>query len=601
MRSLKNKKSFLGAICITLPLVVLFNLSMNWIAPGVNWHKAFVFFISMFGILGVPFLTLKISWLQKLVEAIVDWFEGRYVYMKENKRTIAKYAGVLLALVLVALVICVVVYGHMSQPFFIRKCIYVVSLELILAFLFYYRKNCYEKIAEIFVLVALILGMMTIFVMPREIGVVQDDDTHYIRTVSLVSVFDYVKYDTDKHMSQNYEMYVNQYRNGDFSGEKIKEQEEDIAALYGRENAVYENIFDIVNYKSYKTLLGSYDVAYIAPAVAMILAKGLHLPFALVFFAGKLGFLLVYVITVFFAIKTLKYGKLLMAALALSPTILFFSGNYSYDSWVMAFTLLSYSYFLRVFQDDEAKVDVALLVKMWGFLLLAVIPKMPYILLGIPFLFIPAKRFSNPRLCQWYRIIFWSGFLLGIVGVWYYITHGGMGAGDLRGGEGISPGWQLLVICASPMDYVVKLLSFLRQYVSPGQMNGTLCAFGYVGIGKFGVFYLGMLYVLALLDRKEQPVKYGGIRVVSLATVFLTLCAVATIFYLIYTPVGFGTVLGCQQRYMYPLLFGALYFLGFDGWLSKFISNKNRMATLVFLLCAVIYCYNFNYVFLMNL
>ncbi len=132
-------------------------------------------------------------------------------------------------------------------------------------------------------------------------------------------------------------------------------------------------------------------------------------------------------------------------------------------------------------------------------------------------------------------------------------------------------------------------------------MNGTLCAFGYIGTGKFGVFYLGMLYVIALLDRKEQPVKYGGIRVVSLATVFLTLCAVATIFYLIYTPVGFGTVLGCQQRYMYPLLFGALYFLGFDGWLSKYISNKNRMATLVFLLCAVIYCYNFNYVFLMNL
>lgn len=601
MKKLKNRKSFFGALCLMFPLVVLFNLSMNWMTPEINWHKVFVAFISLFGILGVPFLTLKIQWMQDMVEYIVDWCIRRFTFVRDNKKNIAKYAGVILLLAVFVLLICLIGYSNASDRFFIRKYIYVFSIELLLMVFFYYRKRFFERIAEVFALCALILGMMTVFVMPMEIGVVPDDDTHYIRTVSLVSVFDYVKYDTDKHMSENYAMYVNQYRNGDFSGDKIKEQEENISALDDRKNAVYENIFDIVNYTSYKTLLGSYDVAYVAPAIAIILAKGLHLPFAFVFYAGKLGFLFVYVGVVFGAIKELKYGRLLMATLALSPTILFLAGNYSYDSWVMAFTLLSYSYFLKTFQDDDVKVDIAMLVKMWGFLLLAVIPKMPYILLGIPFLFIPAQKFSSIRLCKWYRIIFWSGFILAVIGVRYYLFHGGMGAGDLRGGEGISPSWQLIVILASPKEYLMKLMSFLQYYVSPGQMNETLCAYGYIGNGKYGIFYVGILWCVAMLDRKRTTIKYGVVRLVSLATVFLTLCALATIFYLIYTPVGYETVLGCQQRYMYPILFAAFYFLGFDGVFSKYVSNRNLMSMIVIFLCAVVYCYNFNYVFLMNL
>ena len=54
-------------------------------------------------------------------------------------------------------------------------------------------------------------------------------------------------------------------------------------------------------------------------------------------------------------------------------------------------------------------------------------------------------------------------------------------------------------------------------------------------------------------------------RVLWMFVLFGTACLVATSMYIAFTPVGMGTINGCQPRYMLPLFFPAMMLLGVMG------------------------------------
>ncbi len=64
--------------------------------------------------------------------------------------------------------------------------------------------------------VALILGMTTILSGPRYVGITPDDETHFARSISLVSLFDGVKYEAETKMLEDYRSCWRVFRQNDF-------------------------------------------------------------------------------------------------------------------------------------------------------------------------------------------------------------------------------------------------------------------------------------------------------------------------------------------------------------------------------------------------
>lgn len=55
----------------------------------------------------------------------------------------------------------------------------------------------------------------------------------------------------------------------------------------------------------------------------------------------------------YFAIKKLKNGKILLAVIGLSSTTMFMASTMSYDYWVIGFTTLGYSFFISELQNRD--------------------------------------------------------------------------------------------------------------------------------------------------------------------------------------------------------------------------------------------------------
>ena len=511
-----NRNSLISFACVAV-IILLFNLSMNWSAqPGFNWHKAFVAVLSVIAIAASPFLPTIFTALKKLF--------GREK-TEENGLTQEK--------------------TDIFAP------------------------------ENIFLVAVLIMGLSTMFILPKTIGYVMDDDTHYIRSVSLVSLFDFVKYDTDTKMSEDYEAMVSFYNNmKPYDREFIRSYEKELSDLFKRENSIYTNIFihKGPEVQGYKTLLGAYDVAYIPQAFLMILAKGLHLPFAAVYIAGKLATLLTYAAVMYFSIKRLKYGKIMLSILALIPTSVFLASGYGYDHFVYAFLIAGYSVFLSIMQDPEKKFKTKDMVLMYLFFVLSIIPKWLYAFMVLPAFFIPADKFESDKLKKTYRIVIASGAALAIAGCIFFLKKGGLGSGDPRGPEGINPLWQLLYITSEPVN---SLGSVVRYYVSCFSTEGLkdiFCRYGYFGTGILEPVIIIMLFILAVFDgnpENETKAKTDVVRWVTVGASVLMGVFICLAFYIIYTPFGADTVYGVQGRYFIPMLFPFLYYAG-----SNTLKNK---------------------------
>ncbi|MCR5143868.1 MAG: DUF2142 domain-containing protein [Lachnospiraceae bacterium] len=567
-------------ICVLL--VVIFNSSMNWLDGCALWHKLFVAAISVFGVAIFPLAVYK--W-PKLNDLMCEFIHTVVRWMKNVKDNWRDYALSLLGYVLIYVVIFVVQYViYTDDSFNTWKYIFFCGCATLIITLFKIARNAYEnhielKVEKMFVVLALVIGLTTIFSSPRYIAISPDDDTHWARTASLVSVFDFVKYDSENVMFMFYADGLEIVKNHDYSYEQMKQNGDTLNELYGRDKAVLADVLNNADPTGYDTQLGEYAPAYVAPAVAMIIAKGLHLPYTAVFMAGKIGILLAFIAIMYAAIKRVKYGKILIALIGLSPTTLYWACSYSYDWWVLSWLVLAYAIFIGELQQPDKPISNKTLFAMFACATIGIIPKWVYIVLTIPFLFIPKYKFKDDKQRRWfYGIIAILAFISFMIYVYPVFTHG-LGPGDTRGGEGINPSWQLWYIFYDKKKYLGLLTSFMLDFVNPAKAGGYLTTIGYLGTSQGGVLAFILLAVTAIVDRGANKVKsYKWARVVTMLVTIIGIAGICTVFYLIYTPVAADIINGCQPRYLIPFLLPFMYMLGRDGNFLSARINKNAYA-----------------------
>ncbi|MBQ2089053.1 MAG: DUF2142 domain-containing protein, partial [Lachnospiraceae bacterium] len=303
---------------VVVALITIFNLSMCWLPECAAWHKILVALISVCGIVVLPIMVMKFDFAYNIVASICSRFISIAKWLVENRITVIRDAGICL----VSYVVIYIAERIAGQGTVNIWRVYFWSGIVTLIVCWYEILKRYKtiKVESAFVIIAIVLGLTTILSSPRHVAAVPDDEIHWGRAASLVSVFDSVKYDSENTM---YNTTIDQFYkvlNHEYTYEDMHGYDESLNELYGRNHAMVADVLNRDDTVGYDTHLGTYSIAYVAPAIGMIIAKGLHLPYTCILIAGKLGILLAYIAIIYGAIRRLRYGKVLVSVIALMPT-----------------------------------------------------------------------------------------------------------------------------------------------------------------------------------------------------------------------------------------------------------------------------------------
>ena len=116
------------------------------------------------------------------------------------------------------------------------------------------------------------------------------------------------------------------------------------------------------------------------------------------------------------------------------------------------------------------------------------------------------------------------------------------------------------------------LFYFLKEYLSfQNSMKINFATLGYLGTTNYSILGLILMVFVCATDKNNYDIwnRYGLSRCAALILSGICVILIASALYISFTPVGYGTVLGCQQRYILPLLFPILALIA-----PKYIDNK---------------------------
>ncbi len=316
------------------------------------------------------------------------------------------------------------------------------------------------------------------------------------------------------------------------------------------------------------------NIGFLPASIFMLIARLLNMPFHLMFAAGKLANLLLYLCVMYFAIKTVKVGKIFMCVLALMPTTLYLATSYSLDGVVFSFMMLGFSVFLTEYLEPEKKISVKRQIVYVLSMIMAALPKALYIPMVLTGLALPKSKYSSKR----NRYIFRTVVVLSCFVVLVPVLFAAPDLSDARGGD---------TNVMSQLGYIYyHFFRAVKMFI--GDIVSTLPEYVFGGLGKVSFNILGtmedklaavppILMVFVLLTEswngvKKKIGKYTVLWIWLLTAGVIGMMWVAM--YLAYTPVGARTVVGVQPRYYAPLIFPIFMTLTTDK-IQCHISKRN--------------------------
>lgn len=564
-------RNYLSVLVVMIVLMNIFYNSFYFAYEGFSKRKFVMWAIIVFGIVVVPILSVLIKPLRRLVTRIIEKVRSFFKKMYYNWQKLLLFCAVLVAVIVISAVV-----GKLSGNVNIGHMVFGV-LFIVQCILFF--KNTFAVKPELlFLVTALTVGSVLIGVSPARLGVSWDDQIHYERTLNLSNYLNGIIYDADIQIISD--CYMSEDR-------MYAYQQDSREAYYEKLN----NIYDTRGTRIYSfSETDIWSVAYIPSAIGIVLGRGLHMSFVHIFMMGRFFNLLAYSIIIYFAIKKLRYAKVLAATVGLLPTSLFMACCYSYDSWVIAFCMLGYAHFTYELQNMERKVSAKNMVLSVLFIVIGCMPKAVYFPLLFPLLFMPAKKFESKkqRIMYYVYIVLAALFLVASFIIPTITSTSALT--DIRGDEGVDSGKQISYIIHNPLTYAKVLFSFLADFLSLDATGGYTQFFAYMGMGKYVVLATVIVIVVAFLDRNANRYKTGIVRIATFIGAFGAIILCATALYISFTKVGGTTVKGCSPRYILPIVFPVLYAVGSDGVSNKF--NRKMFVSIPILIMAATFMIN---------
>lgn len=425
--------------------------------------------------------------------------------------------------------------NYRNMYVFISLCVWII-----ISTIYWYIKNNKIKFEKMFLIVGSMLSCMFIVLLPNRLNISYDDQIHYKNIVAL-------SHYPDKSVSVAEDDYylscfVPQLKNScdvkDKSYHNIRNDS------YSKRTSVGYN--ENITYKS---------VVYMPVAIAMMILRGIGLNLSLIILGAKLAGMLFYLYIVYRGMKHLKNGKMVVAAASTMPGAMFIIANFNYDYWLIGLTLYSTCYIVGEYQNPDKYIKIKDFVYIIASTLLGIAVKVVYIpLLGI-IAFLPKKKFEKKKGIVAFRCFFCGIVICAIIGFAILIFGGGLGIGDTRGGEEINAMGQIKYILSNPLQYTKTLLTFIKDYWSIKKIPDYNTATAYLmkPAGYWGYVAAFMLLVM-LYDRSDNNTVKWYLSASSILIGFITSCMVATALYVVYNPVGSLSIVGCQARYLFPII-----------------------------------------------
>lgn len=299
-------------------------------------------------------------------------------------------------------------------------------------------------------------------------------------------------------------------------------------------------------------------IVYLPVAVTLLLARGLGIPVSIYIILGRMASILFYVYAVYRGMRHLKSGKVVMATASMVPIALFVSANYNYDYWLIALISYSFARLIGEYQRPEEVITWKSLAVIVGSFGIASVVKPVYVpLLGL-LMFLPKSKFKTKK--NWYLYIgFFVVLILGMAAViGKLVFGGGLGSGDVRGGEAVDAAAQIQYIINHPKTFMQTLMTFMKTYISPASIKLDLVDTAYIPRKEWLGSWVFVWLILAAFFDRDRDINRRISWMPKAAMVllaFVCACAAAAAMYIVFTPVGEGNIYGCQGRYLLPILF----------------------------------------------
>lgn len=350
-----------------------------------------------------------------------------------------------------------------------------------------------------------------------------------------------------------------------------------------------------------QTKMINYDRrAYLPMAVFMAIGRMLKLPFAWMLMFSKLGNLLMYTVVCFFAIRTAKQAKGLVAVLALLPNSIFTASQFCYDACVNSFLLLGMVLAANEFFTPKTQVRPRNVAAILICLIIGSYAKPVYILMGCVLLFWGNGKFPSKRAAWVFRGALTTLILCMLYEILAKSATGGSAmvtlanGGDIRM-EGTNMLGQLKHIFGAPFSYAGQLLKSMfgrvadwftgkDQFLMYAYLStpGTLCTWIFFGTAAFAA-------LVGCKEEQRSRLKTGDAALFAVM-VFGMSAVVWTVLYMSFNAVGSPVIVGVQNRYFTPMLFP--FFVCFLNGRLVWKWSKERYYQILFGIMAglLLYC-----------
>lgn len=327
---------------------------------------------------------------------------------------------------------------------------------------------------------------------------------------------------------------------------------------YLKDNAAYIDNGQEEFRLTHRTTSGMATFAYIFTALTINIARLLKVSFANIYILTRLTTLITYLITMTFAIKIIKKGKMLLAVIGLMPTLMFLATTVSYDPVVMGFTSLGLAFIFNEIIEPDMEIswkNYILGAFFLGFGCLAKAIYAPLFLIGLMY---PKTKFKDKK----QKLIMKSGFafcFIVLMAAAILPTLMGQDGGDNRGGDTSHIG-QLSYMMSNIFGYFGLLIKTIWMHLQSFTLSaGTIDTFYFFGTGKF-IVVLDIILAIVLFTGGEDNVIFKKKQKIVVSLCLLAIVALIwTCMYMAFTEPGVASVInGVQGRYFIPLLFTGL-------------------------------------------
>lgn len=297
--------------------------------------------------------------------------------------------------------------------------------------------------------------------------------------------------------------------------------------------------------------------AYIFSAPSMLFARLIHMPTLVMFYAGRLGDLLGWIILMGAAIYFIPSRKWVLVAVALIPMAVFQASTINGDSVTIGSLALLFSLILYYSQKKIVLRKKHIFLLLATSILLVLSKEIMFIFLPLVFL-LKGYNFNSQNFTNFKKIALLVAPIFFFL-VWLFIIKENLSVTSYSNHQ--NPSAQLDFISRSPFSYINVLWNtyfyswgdgVTRSFIgvfgwSDAPLSELITVVGYVGLGALFFANRGGSFLLSKRDK-----------ILLWSTIALYWLAVSTSLYLYFSPVGYKIIYGLQGRYYLPIALMAI-------------------------------------------